>query len=332
MDDYAEVYVDGKRLDRSHWDDGHVLLTEHARPGQTFAIAVRGINEAGPGQLHFGRMVYDFLGAIQPALGQYVREAQFTAQAAGQTGNTEDRARLTETLARSEAQVDLAALRGRDLAKAGASLDAAHKTLLTLAPITRQYDVYYVGHAHIDMNWLWPWPETIDVCHRTWDSAMNLMDKFPDFGFVQSQPGAYRAIQEQYPAEFARMQTKSAQKQWDTVGGLYDESDTNMPSGEGLARSLFLGQRYFKTNFGHYAETGWLPDSFGHSRQLPQLLQEAGIRSFYHTRCGDGIRYAWWQGPDGSRVLKANTDSYDEPIAPDQLLRPFTDERQYGLK
>lgn len=335
MDDFVEVYVNGKLLDRSHWDDGHVMIAEHAKPGETFTIAARGINTIGQGQLHYGRIVYDFFGPIQPAVDRYVHEALFTrqiVQTIEETGKTPDRIRLTDTLARSEGQVDLGALQSRDFAKAGASLEAARKTLLTLAPLTHQYDVYYIGHAHIDMNWQWPWSETIDVCHRTWDSAMNLMDRFPDFGFVQSQPGAYLAIQQNYPTEFARMQKKSAQGQWDTVGGLWDESDTNMPSGEGLARSLFLGQRYFKANFGHYAETGWLPDSFGHSWQLPQLFQEAGIRSFYHQRGGNSNRFAWWQAPDGSRILTAKTDHYDEAVTQEQALRPFANESLYGLK
>lgn len=332
MDDDAEIYIDGKRRERSHWDDGHLILTEHAKPGQTFLIAIRGINGIGGGQLHFGRIVYDFLGPIQPTFRRYIGEAQFVQQAAAQTGKESDRKQLLKTLIQSKAQVNFTALRKRDFVKAATTLAAARKTLLALTPITRQYDVYYIGHAHIDMNWLWTWPETIDVCHRTWDSAMNLMDRFSDFAFVQSQPGAYLPIQQQFPAQFARMQAKSAQKQWNTVGGFWVESDTNLPSGEALARSLFLGQRYFKAHFGHYATTGWLPDSFGHSWQLPQLFQLVGINSFYHQRGGDGSRFSWWQSPDGSRVLKANTDQYNEDVKPEQLVRPFTHERQYGLK
>jgi alpha-mannosidase len=332
MDDDAEIYIDGRFVDRFHWDDGHTLLTEHARPGQTITIALRGLNGPGTGGLHFGRVVYDLLGAVQPEFGRYLREAAFVAQVAPQAATAADQQTMTQTLQQSESQVDLGALRSGDWGKAAASLASARKTLLTIAPLTRQYDVYYVGHAHIDMNWLWTWPETIDTCHRTWDSAMHLMDLFPDFGFVQSQPGAYVAIQQQYPDEFARMQQTAKRGQWDTVGGLWDESDTNMPSGEGLARSLFLGQRFFQTNFGHYATTGWLPDSFGHSWQMPQLLQEAGLQDFYHTRCGDGVRFAWWQSPDGSRVLKANTDSYDESITPDELSRPWQIQKADGLK
>ena len=327
MDDDAEVFVNGKFLLKFNWDAGQMTLTDHAVPGQVFVLAVRGINGPGTGGLRHARLVYSLFAPFE----RYVRDAQFVDHiAAAMPPAQQTRARAT--LAKSEGQIDMPALEAKDYAKAGVSLAAAQKTLLSLAPVTRAYQVYYVGHAHIDMNWLWTWPETVDVCHRTWDSAMHLMDLYPDFGFVQSQPGAYRAIQQQFPAEFAQMQKTQKRGQWDTVGGLWDESDTNMPSGEGLARSLFLGQRFFKANFGNYATTGWLPDSFGHSWQMPQLMSEAGIENFYHMRCGDGIRFAWWQSPDGSRVLKANTDSYDEPITSDQLARPWEIERSYGLK
>ena len=327
MDDDGEVYVNGKFLLKFNWDAGQMTLTDHAVPGQVFVVAVRGLNGPGTGGLRHARLVYSLFEPIE----RYVREAQFVDQIAGQMPAAEQ-VRTRAVLHRSEGQLDMPALEAKDYGKAAVSLAAAQKTLLSLASVTRTHDVYYVGHAHIDMNWLWTWPETIDVCRRTWDSAMHLMDLYPEFGFVQSQPGAYRAIQKQFPAEFARMQQAQKRGQWDLVGGLYDESDTDMPSGEGLARSLFLGQRFFQANFGQYATTGWLPDSFGHSWQMPQLMQEAGIQNFYHMRCGDGIRYAWWQSPDGSRVLKANTDNYDEAITSEELSRPWEMERNYGLK
>jgi alpha-mannosidase len=122
-----------------------------------------------------------------------------------------------------------------------------------------------------------------------------------------------------------------ARGQWDPVGGLWDESDTDIPSGEGLARSFLLGQRYFKSKFGKYAITGWLPDSFGHTWQLPQIMQLAGIRYFYHMRCGNGMEFTWWEAPDGSRVLKANTQPYDAKPKLEQLIVPMKNESRFGL-
>lgn len=330
VDDDGDVYVNGKFREHFHWDEGNVTIAEHVQPGQTYTIAVRGINGPGDGTLHYARLSYGVFESL-PGYQDFLQEADFVSRLVP-TVPAPQQATLRATLSKAEGQVNQDALRQRNLPALSASLLKAHGTLMTLKSLTRQYQVFYVGHAHIDMNWLWTWPETVDVCHRTWDSAMNLMDRFPDFGYVQSQPAAYAAIRQTYPDEFARMQRMSQKGQWGAVGGLWDESDTNMPSGEGLARSLFLGQRYFKTNFGRYATTGWLPDSFGHSWQMPQLMQGAGIQDFYHMRCGDGVRFSWWQSPDGSRVLKANTDNYDAPVTSDQLAQPWANERDYGLK
>jgi alpha-mannosidase len=330
VDDDGEIYVDGTLRQRFHWDDGDITLADAVTPGQTFVVAVRGINTLGNGQLRFCRLTYSLPGRLQTDFDLLTQEAEFLERLASHV-SAADRIRIETALRTSEARFDAQALHLGGV-QAAAMLVDARGPLLALVSLTRQYAVTYVGHAHIDMNWLWTWPETIDVCHRTWDSAMKLMDQFPDFGFVQSQPGAYVPIQTQYPDEFARMQRASARGQWDVVGGLWDESDTNMPSGEALVRSLFLGQRYFKQQFGRYAETGWLPDSFGHSWQMPQLMQGVGIRNFYHERCGDGIRFSWWQSPDGSRLLKANTDAYNASIEPDQMLEPWDNEPQYGLR
>lgn len=331
VDDDGEVYVNGELRDSFHWDEGNVLISPHVRPGEKFFIAVRGINGPGDGRLMFSRLVFGPPGPWQPNFDWVLQEMQFLQQLALQVPAQESE-RIRNTLAAAEAKVDGAHLTSLSLEQSAAQLAAAHETLMSLRPLTQNYDVYYVGHAHIDMNWLWPWPETIDVCHRTWASALKLMNAFPDFGFVQSQPGAYMPIQHRYPQEFAAIQAAVQRGQWDPVSGFWDESDTDMPSGEALARSLFLGQRYFYKHFGRYAITGWLPDSFGHSWQIPQLLRNVGIVNYYHMRCNDGIYFSWWESPDGSRVLKASTNSYDEPVTVDQMVRPWQIENGFGLK
>ena len=326
MDDDGEIYLDGTLKEAFHWDEGSYTLTEHANAGQSFKLAIRGINGPGSGQLHFARISFEVL----PGFGQYVDAAKFVELLAGRVPAGE-RAELEKDLRASENEIHFDRITADNLASAREQLAKAMTALAPAGDSVHKYDVYYVGHAHIDMNWLWPWTETIDVCHRTWNSAMNLMEEFPDFRFVQSQPGAYAAIEQQYPDEFARMQAMAKSGQWDPVGGLWNESDDNMPSGEGLARSFLYGQRYFNAKFGRYAVTGWLPDSFGHNWQLPQIMQGAGIRYFYHMRCGNGMEFTWWESPDGSRVLKANTDNYDESVQLDQMARPAANEARLGL-
>ena len=327
MDDDGELYVDGQLKEAFHWDDGRYTLTEHAQPGQTFEVAVRGINGPGSGQFHFARLTFDVL----PELRSYLDEVTFV-NLLDKNVPGEQATVLQRAVEESERCIQFTNVTPGNLAAARAQLAQARAALMPVGALTTNYDVYYIGHAHIDMNWLWTWPETIDVCHRTWNSAMNLMDEFPEFHFVQSQPAAYVPIEEKYPAEFARMQAMTARGQWDPVGGLWDESDTDIPGGEGLARSFLLGQDYFKAKFGRYAVTGWLPDSFGHSWQLPQIMELAGIKYFYHMRCGNGMEITWWEAPDGSRVLKANTPSYDAQPQPAQLVVPMENAQRFGLR
>ncbi len=326
VDDAGEIYINGMQQQTFKWDDGTMVLTRKAVPGRKYVIAIRGINITGPGQLHF---VY--LGLSLPQLDQLQQETAFFEEL--EPNEPLQKAMLiSAALQKCASNLDISTLHDITTAQFKKRLSYARQPLLALAGLAHGYEVDYVGHAHIDMNWLWTWPDTIDTCKRTWRSVLHLMKLFPDFCFVQSQPGAYAAIQKRYPAEVAAMEAAQKRGQWEVVGGLWNESDTNLPTGEGLARSFLLGQRYFKKNFGTYAVTGWLPDSFGHSWQLPQLMRLAGINSFYHMRCGDGVRLAWWESPDGSKVLKANTDSYDEPIQIDQLVRPWHNQKKYDVK
>ncbi len=327
MDDYAEVYLNGKYLMKFHWDEGLVTLTDHAHPGDVFNIALKGINTLGDGQLRKAELVFDPASAYQ----RYITDTNFIQQIIPQLSPALGE-KFQNTLSESEKLVDLDAVRKSDWVTAEGSIAKAEKVLMSLAPITNQYKVFYVAHSHMDMCWLWDWQSTMDTAYNTWDSTLHMMDQFHHLGFVQSQPSIYLPVEKYHPAEFAHMLSMQKKGQWDLVGGLWDESDTNMPSGEGLAMSFFFGQRYFHSRFGQYAVTGWLPDSFGHSWQLPQISREAGIKYFYHMRCGDGIPFSWWESPDGSRLLKANTDNYDEPVVPEQLTRPFANAKNWGLK
>lgn len=321
----CDLYING-RLENSFRGESLCTLTEHARPGDLFVIALRSTGQRIRGALRHARLQ----AGVLPEFGRYVDEATFVDLLAKRLPASQ--AVLREALAASEKQILFTDVTAENLEAARSQLARALARLAPLAAVTRKYDTYFIGHAHIDMNWQWSWPETIDICHRTWNSALNLLDQFPQFEFVQSQPAAYVPIEAQFPAEFARMQAMSASNRWDVVGGLWDESDTDIPSGEGLARSFMLGQEYFKEKFGRCALTGWLPDSFGHTWQLPQIMQLAGIKYFYHMRCGNGVEFAWWEAPDGSRVLKAQTQSYDAKPKIEQLVEPAENETRLGTQ
>jgi alpha-mannosidase len=171
----------------------------------------------------------------------------------------------------------------------------------------RSLTAHLIGHAHIDLSWLWRWEETVaDIATHTFRGTLAQMDKLPGLTFAQSQAAIYEAVETFYPRLFERIVRKVKDGTWVPVGGMWVEPDLNMPDGESLARQLLYGKRYFLEKFGVDVKVGWNPDSFGHSWQLPQLLKKAGIDSYVFERCApspDPTHFFWWEGMDGSRVL-----------------------------
>jgi alpha-mannosidase len=165
------------------------------------------------------------------------------------------------------------------------------------------------GHAHLDLAWLWPLAETRRKSIRTFSSVIALMDRYPDFRFNQSTAQLYAFLETDDPALFTQIKERVASGQWEPVGGMWVEPDTNMPTGESLVRQLLYGQGYFERTFGRRHTVCWLPDCFGFSPALPQILCLAGIDSFFTIKVNWSetnqmpFDLFWWQGLDGSRVL-----------------------------
>ncbi len=165
------------------------------------------------------------------------------------------------------------------------------------------------GHAHIDSAWLWPLRETVRKCARTFTNVMALMDENPDFVFSCSSAQQYKWMKDYYPAVFERIKEKVAAGQFVPVGGMWVESDTNMPGSEAMARQFIAGKRFFLEEFGVECEEAWLPDSFGYSAALPQIVSAAGERWFLTQKISWNQvnrmphHTFWWEGIDGTRVF-----------------------------
>ncbi|MDT0144826.1 glycoside hydrolase family 38 C-terminal domain-containing protein [Microbacterium sp. PRC9] len=166
-----------------------------------------------------------------------------------------------------------------------------------------------VGHAHIDSAWLWPVRETIRKCARTFSNVLSLMDDDPRFRFACSSAQQYAWMRDHYPELFARISERVAEGRWIPVGGMWVESDTNMPGGEALVRQFVAGKRFFIEELGSDPVEGWLPDSFGYSAALPQILRGAGLKwfltqkpSWNETNIIPHTSFEW-EGIDGTRIL-----------------------------
>jgi alpha-mannosidase len=166
-----------------------------------------------------------------------------------------------------------------------------------------------VGHAHIDLAWLWRLTHSRDKAVRTFTTALHLMRQYAEFRFMHSTPQLYKFLERDDPQLFDRIRQKIASGEWEITGGMWVESDTNVPSGESLVRQFLLGRRYIRERFGLETSLLWLPDVFGYSAALPQIAARSGIKYFLTTKISwnqfnrfpyDTFR---WRGIDGTELL-----------------------------
>lgn len=218
------------------------------------------------------------------------------------------------------------------------AVQAAEDLLSPLGREMKEYRVSYVGHAHIDMNWMWPWQETVDIIYNTFRTAHVLMDEYPDLVMLQSQASTYKAAKDYAPDIYEGIKRKIEEGQWEVVASTWVEADKNMANGETQARQLLETRSFFADEFGFKpedAQVDFEPDLFGHPLMTPQLLSKAGVKYYYHFRCGKGHRLYWWESPDGSRLLvldHANVGYGPAAGLPLHISETFKNAKETGLK
>ncbi|MBW0485150.1 hypothetical protein O181_024865 [Austropuccinia psidii MF-1] len=192
--------------------------------------------------------------------------------------------------------------------------------------------VFSLGNCHIDTAWLWPFSVTQQKVARSWSTQLDLIQRYPEFRFVASQPQQFKWIEELYPQLFSKLQKQIENGNFQVTGGSWVENDTNMPSGEALCRQFLYGQRYFKSRFGNYTDVFWLPDSFGYSSQIPQICRLAGIPYFFTQKLSWSQFNKFphssfnWIGIDGTQVLVHMTpvDTYNAQATLADVLKAIT--------
>ncbi|NJN32488.1 MAG: alpha-mannosidase, partial [Synechococcales cyanobacterium RM1_1_8] len=189
-----------------------------------------------------------------------------------------------------------------------AQLERLRDRLLPFSSLLKQRRIDLLGHAHLDMAWLWPVAETWAAAERTFESALALQAEFPALTFGHSSPALYAWIQEHRPELFARIKAAIAQGRWEVIAGPWIEPDCILPSGESLVRQLLYGQRYVQQELGVDNRVAWLPDSFGFCNQLPQILKQAGVDYFVTEKLlwNDTTEFPHplfsWRSPDGTEI------------------------------
>jgi len=347
----ALVYIDGEPLagcDRHHQE---IVLPEEYCDGQDHSLALHGWTGIG------GDTIGDMTNRLKMNPCQIVQIDQLTRDFV---------ALARVTLGICEHLVE------RDPAKHGllTTLDEAFKVVDIRNPIGEAFyrsipkalkklrsgvdqagpslnvEIDAVGHAHIDVAWLWTLGQTRRKAGRTFHTVLRLMEQFPGYIFGQSQPQLYDYIRRDYPKLFEAIKDRIDEGCWEPIGGMWVEADCNLSGPESLARQFLLGRTFFREHFGEGAESPvlWLPDVFGYAWNLPQLIKEAGLEYFFTIKIGwsqyNRLPYDsfWWQGLDGTKVLthfsttkdpgSPYAATYNADASPSQTLGTWTNFQQ----
>jgi alpha-mannosidase len=312
--DDAQIYVNGSLVQTGDLFEcfTRLCLAKSVTPGQTFQVAIRLISPGhDDGALVRSHLHYELPDhpdspepsffadeltvlatlepATQPQMAAAIDQIDWQSLNDAQEIEAERQTVLSHPFQRSLAQI--------------------RQSLIPLSAPLQQREVHCVGHAHLDMAWLWPIADTWNAAERTFKSVLALQKDFPELTYTHSSPALFEWLEHNRPELFQQIQQKVAEGSWSIDAGLWIEPEFNIVSGEAIARHILYGQRYCQEKFGHISKIAWLPDSFGFCWQLPQLLTLGGIETFATLKLSwnDTTTFPhqlfWWQSPDGSRIL-----------------------------
>jgi len=354
VDDAGYLWVNGVSKGYFAWD-GDFELTTDAKPGQTFAIAIKAINTGGPLRLLRAQVSLGGADEGSAALRQQVSDLALSLRVGQKllsfdTYQTNARNKVDPKIDRSPIKraekerlgallqeiaghVDADALERGDVDRFTASVARARRELAPIGAFAKKFTLYLDANAHIDAAWLWRERETVQVVRNTFSSVMNMFDARSDFTYTQSSAAYYDWVERTDPALFAKIQAKAKTGRWEVIGGMWVEPDCNLPSGDSWARHLLYSKRYFRSKLGVDVTIGWNPDSFGYNANIPQLYRNAGIDAFITQKIGwnsDNVfphRVFWWEAADGSRILTYFPFDYvnevDDPFRLVDWVRQF---------
>lgn len=185
-----------------------------------------------------------------------------------------------------------------------------------------------IGHTHIDIAWLWTVAQTREKVLRSFSTALHLMELYPDYKFMSSQPQLYAFVKRDYPELYAQIKARVAEGRWEIEGGMWLESDCTLTSGESLVRHILYGKQFIREEFGRDSKVLWLPDVFGYSAALPQIMRKSGLDYFMTTKINWNDTNAlphdtlMWQGIDGTEVLSYFISTKDYDVRGEQNPNP----------
>jgi alpha-mannosidase len=216
------------------------------------------------------------------------------------------------------------------------ALNEMADALSPLAPKAESLDVHIVAHCHIDLSWLWTWPDAKETVKRDFRSVVALLDDYHELTFTHSQPATYAVIRDEEPALFERVRQFVRDGRWEAATMTWVEGDNNLVTGESLAHQLQEGVAFTEAELGVRPRIYMAPDNFGHAGNLPQLARSAGADVYYHMRANPGQADLWpaywWEGDDGSRILALSTPRYGGEITAGEVAAAAMRSLRHGQR
>ena len=302
------IFVNGVRVQGLDVNHREIILAEPAKAGDIYRIVL----SAFTGDQNFSLKMNSSLKVLDRKTEKYYYDLEVPYQSA-RLLNTEDQAYITIIQAVNES-LNLLDMRKEGSKEYYESLEKAQE-YITKEFYEKYCDgekspiIYCVGHTHIDCAWLWTLRVTEDKAVRSFSTVLELMKEYPEYVFMSSQPQLYKYVKKNAPDVYEQIKERVKEGRWEPDGGMFVEADCNIASGEALVRQFVHGQKFFKEEFGVDNEILWLPDVFGYSAALPQILQKCGIPYFMTTKISwnefNKMPYDTfeWEGIDGTRVL-----------------------------
>lgn len=278
---------------------------------------------------------YDTLTSLQKQLTASPHAARIVSQlrfAANLSKALDSKHDATVTKAVNALQASLASEGA--ITKSAAS--AVEEMLLPLSPDAKKLRVHCIAHAHIDMNWMWGFQETVSVTVDTFRTVLNLMKEYPTLTFAQSQASTYEIIEKYAPSMLPEIKERIREGRWEVSASTWVETDKNMPSGESLARHILYTKQYLSKLLEIPADSLQLdfePDTFGHNISVPEICNAGGVKYYYHCRGNADDRHAYvWRGRAGAELLCYREPYwYNADIEPDMLWDVPMQCRQQGI-
>ncbi len=291
-------------MDLNHMD---VLLREQAQAGETLDIQL----QAYTGTLHSEFALRGEMQEIDADIEKLYYDLWVPLAAFPRMEpESQDRLALTHVLNETVNLLDLRTPYSQEFyASIQAASDYISKKLYEDLAGWQEITASCIGHTHIDVAWWWTVAQTREKTARSFSTVLKLMEEYPDYHFMSSQPQLYWFLKERYPKQFEKIKERVKEGRWEPEGGMWVEADCNLTSGESLVRQFMHGKRFFKEEFGVDNRILWLPDVFGYSGALPQIMKKCGIDYFMTTKLAwnqfnkvpyDTMR---WRGIDGTEVL-----------------------------